>query len=106
VGANSGEGSAYVFTRSGTTWNLQETLHAPDGTQWEYFGISVALSGNTALVGATGADYSRGAAYAFTRSDTDWGLQQKLTAAGGAVALSGDTALVGVATEQVKLLIS
>ncbi len=103
-GADSG--SAYVFTRSGTTWTQQAKLTAGDGVANDQFGISVALSGDTALVGAhydddKGAD--SGSAYVFTRSGTAWTQQAKLTALDGAagdyfglsVALSGDTALVG-----------
>jgi len=107
VGANSDQGSAYVFTRSGTTWSEQAHLTASDGAAYDYFGRSVALSGDTALVGAysddVGANDNQGSAYVFTRSGTTWSLQQKLTASDGAasdhfghsVALSGDTALVG-----------
>jgi hypothetical protein len=103
VGANSNQGSAYVFTRSGTTWSLQQQLTASDGAAYDGFGVSVALSGDTALVGAYGAYSGQGSAYVFTRSGTAWTQQAKLTASDGAtgdsfgysVALSADTALVG-----------
>jgi len=113
VGANADQGSAYVFTRSGTTWSLQQKLTASDGAAYDYFGGSVALSGDTALVGAyydaVGANDTQGSAYVFTRSGTTWSLQQKLTASDGAagdrfglsVALSGDTALVGADLDDV-----
>ena len=52
VGANTHQGSAYVFTRSGTTWTQQQHLTASDGAAGDYFGYSVALSGDMALVGA------------------------------------------------------
>ncbi len=100
--SNGARGAAYVFTRIGTTWSLQEKLTANDGAAISIFGRSVALSGNTALVGAS-TDNSTGAAYVFTRSSTVWIQQQKLTPFDGVaqdnfglpVALSGDTALVG-----------
>ena len=104
VGTNTDQGSAYVFTRSGTTWTQQEKLTASDGAKNDWFGISVALSGDTALVGAWGADVGantdQGSAYVFTRSGTTWTQQEKLTASdhdgiGRSVALSGDVALVG-----------
>ena len=113
VGANPDQGSAYVFTRSGTTWSEQAHLTASDGAAYYFFGISVALSGDTALVGAygdnVGANDNQGSAYVFTRSGTTWSLQQKLTASDGAaydyfgnsVALSGDTALVGAVSDDV-----
>jgi hypothetical protein len=103
-GSNSG--SAYVFTRSGASWTQQAKLVAGDGAVTDYFGISVALSGDTTLVGAIWDDdkvLSSGSAYVFTRTGAVWGQQAKLTASGGgeddnfgsSVALSGDTALVG-----------
>ena len=109
VGPNNSQGSAYVLTGSGTAWSLQQQLASSDGGAGDYFGISVALSGDTALVGAYGADVGanvdQGAAYVLVRGETGWSLQQKLTASDGeamdmfgyAVALSGDgnIALVG-----------
>ena len=107
VGANTNQGSVYVFTRNGTTWNPQAQLTASDGAANDEFGFSVALSDDTALVGAwkddAGAGAKQGSAYVFTRSGTTWSQQTKLTASDGAegdqfsvsVALSGDTAIVG-----------
>jgi hypothetical protein len=105
--AGSGSGSAYVFTRSGTTWTQQTKLTAADAAASNSFGFSVAFSGDTAIVGAQSGyndagSYS-GSAYVFTHSGTTWTQQAKLTAADGAagdrfgasVALSGDTAIVG-----------
>ena len=64
------KGSAYVFTRIGTTWTQQVKLLASDGTFGDLFGYDVALSGETALIGAPDDDgigeYS-GSAYVFTR---------------------------------------
>jgi len=103
-GGNSG--SAYVFTRSGTTWTQQAKLTASDGAAEDNFGSSVSLSGDTALIGAHLDDNSEtnsGSAYVFTRSGTTWTQQAKLTASDGqlgdtfgvSVSLSGDTALIG-----------
>jgi hypothetical protein len=67
VGANqtnSGAGAAYVFTHSGTTWTKQATLTDPGGGKTDFFGLSVALSGSTAVVGAPGENH-HGAAYIF-----------------------------------------
>lgn len=111
VGANTNQGSAYVFTRSGSSWSQQTQLTASNGAAEDYFGRSVSLSGdgNTALIGANmktiGANNQQGAAYAFKRTNTTWAQQAQLVAAGGgahdrlggAVALStdGNTALAG-----------
>jgi hypothetical protein len=99
-------GAAYVFARGGTRWSQQAKLTAADGAAFDQFGISVAVSGNTALIGAAGDDEhgpGSGSAYVFARSGTSWSQEAKLTAADGAaadqfgvsVAVSGDTALVG-----------
>jgi len=100
-------GSTYVFVRSGTTWSRQVMLVASDAAANDYLGTSVALSGDTALVGARGdattAGSYAGSAYVFVRSGTIWNQQVKLTASDGAAddefgfssALSGDTAMVG-----------
>ncbi len=101
-------GSAYVFVRSGTLWTQQAKLTASDGSAANFFGWSVALSGDTALAGARfsnpGTGLTAGSAYVFVRSGTLWSQQAKLTAGldsseddqfGYSVALSGNTALVG-----------
>ncbi|MGQ0700513.1 MAG: Calx-beta domain-containing protein [Panacagrimonas sp.] len=108
VGANGSQGSAYVFVRSGVSWMQQAKLIAADGAVEDFFGYSVTVSGDTAVVGAysdeVGANFSQGSAYVFVRSGTIWTQQAKLLAADGAafqefgssVALSGNTAVVGV----------
>ena len=101
-------GAAYVYVRGpGGFWVQEAELTAPDGAIYAAFGAAVALSGDTALVGAPVAKVvgqaSMGAAYVFTRSAGIWTARQKLTPSdpaaiddfGDAVALSGDTALVG-----------
>jgi hypothetical protein len=101
-----GSGSAYVFTRSGSTWTEQAKLTPSDGAEGDEFGLSVSVSGGTAVVGSSFDDdaglYS-GSAYVFTRSGGVWTQQQKLTASdatagdyfGESVSVSGDTAVVG-----------
>ena len=101
--AGSSSGSAYVFVRSGTSWIQEAKLTASDAAESDLFGLSVALSGDTALVGALfddDAGSDSGSAYVFKRSGTSWSQQAKLTASdaaaddtfGRSVALSGDTA--------------
>jgi len=99
-------GSAYVFTRTGTTWTQQAKLLAPDGATEDLFGWWISLDSNTALIAAKWDDDNgdkSGSAYVFTRTGTTWTLQQKLigsdTAAGDRfgvdVCLDGDTAIIG-----------
>jgi hypothetical protein len=83
-GDDEGKGSVYMFTRSGTTWMEQAKLTASDGAAYDYFGYSVSVSGDKAIIGATGDDGS-GSAYMFTRSGTTWTQQAKLTAFDGAI---------------------
>ena len=63
-------GSAYVFVRTGTTWNEQAKLTASDAEAAERLGESVAVSGDTIVVGARMADQLLGAAYVFGFGDT------------------------------------
>jgi hypothetical protein len=103
-------GAAYVFVRTGSVWTEQQKLTASDAAADKVFGVSVAVDGDTAVVGAWGAACAMagancGAAYVFVRTGSVWTEQQKLTASDAAaednlgisVALSGDTALVGAA---------
>jgi Bacterial Ig-like domain (group 3)/FG-GAP repeat len=106
---NSYAGGVYVFVLSGGTWSQQGSiLTGSDETGGDLFGRSLALSGDggTALIGASGAGGSAGAAYVFTRSGSSWSQQAgPLTPTGGAandafgtaaaLSLDGDTALVG-----------
>jgi hypothetical protein len=99
-------GAAYVFVRTGAVWSQQQKLTASDATAEAYFGSSVSVSGNTAVVGAYGDDapwLDSGSAYVFVRSGTAWTQQQKVTASDGmgedffgcSVSVSGDTAVIG-----------
>jgi FG-GAP repeat len=105
-GDNGNLGSAYVFVRSGSSWSLQQKLTANDPAPFDLFGVSVAISGDTIVVGATQLDLynlGQGKAYVFVRSGATWNQKQKLTASDGAVgdrfgqavAISGDTIVVG-----------
>ena len=109
-GVSNGAGAAYVFTRSGAIWSEQQALTASDGADGDQFGLSVALDGNTVVVGApsknsSGAD--AGNVYVFQRSGPNWNEQQILTASdaepndnfGFGVAIEGDTVVVGAPQE-------
>ena len=83
----SSSGSAYIFERDGITWVQQAKLTASDGAFEDYFGRSVAISKDCAIVGAycddDGGDNS-GSAYIFKHNGTSWVEQDKLTASDGA----------------------
>ena len=110
-GLTSNAGSAYVFVRDPVTetWTQQAELQASDAAAGDEFGISVAISGGTAVVGAPLTNrvfqFSVGDAYVFVwcPETGTWEQQAKLSASDGAefdefgtsVGVSGDTAVVG-----------
>lgn len=103
-GTNSG--STYIFLRSGTTWTEQAKLTASDGASDDYFGGSVSIKGEYAIIGSYEDDDNgtgSGSAYIFHRSGATWTEQQKLIASdgaeedsfGGSVSIDGDYAVIG-----------
>jgi hypothetical protein len=100
-------GSAYVFELSGGSWGESAKLTAADPGLYAYFGDSVSISGDTALIGAwfayNGPGLGSGAAYVFDRSGSSWTQRARLRGEssfkvdrfGQSVSLDGDLALVG-----------
>ncbi len=100
-------GAAYVYVRDNNQWTQQAMLSAADGATEDWFGYSVAVDGDTAIVGAIFADIAgasmRGAVYVFVRSGQTWTEQAKIIAPanrqgsfyGWSVAIEGDTAVIG-----------
>ena len=104
----SASGSIYVFERDGAgVWAESAELLASDGESGDTFGVSVAIDGDTLVVGADGEDdlgANAGAAYVFERDELGlWSEVAKLTAPdgaggdsfGGAVAVHGSRIVVG-----------
>ena len=105
-------GAVYVYSRSQDSWQFQSKLTADDGMAGDLFGISVAVDGNTILVGADLNDEkaeNAGAVYVFSFNGSQWSQQAKLMASDGAktdifgvrVALHGDTALISARSDQI-----
>jgi hypothetical protein len=106
LGADWIQGSAYVFVRQPGGWVIEAKLVASDAGYRDFFGLAVAISGDTVLVGSPYQTVEempfRGSAYVYTRDGGAWTQQAKLIASDGAtqhtfgraVALAGDTALV------------
>jgi len=99
-------GAAYIFKQESESWFEQARLSADDSEDYDYFGYSVAISGEYAAVGAYGDDdqgNNSGAVYIFKRDGALWGLHSKLTAPNGdnddlfgvSVSLSGDFLMIG-----------
>jgi sugar lactone lactonase YvrE len=107
---NGFQGAAYVFVLSGGVWSQQAELTASDGVAGDGFGTSVAVSGNTAVIGAYGKNNYRGAAYVFVLSGGVWTQQRELTASDGvaqdffgtSVALSGNTGVIGAPNHNIR----
>ncbi|HEX2621876.1 MAG TPA: FG-GAP repeat protein, partial [Phototrophicaceae bacterium] len=87
IGANTDQGSAYVFTRSGSTWTQQQKLIAAEGSASDFFGESAYILGDTIIVGSSWDDLNgntdQGSAYVFTRSGSVWSEIRQLTASDG-----------------------
>ena len=107
-GTDSDKGAIYVFNKPATGWPSNTTeatkLTATGGSQDDWFGASVALGGDTIVVGAAGGeDTVEGSAYVFTKNSGTWSQKAKLTPSNGeandefgnSVALDGDIVLVG-----------
>jgi hypothetical protein len=114
-------GAAYVFERSGNTWAQTAYLKASNQGAGDNFGASVAVDGDTIVVGAVGEDSSSrgvnsvpdnsatgaGAAYVFVRDGASWVQQGYLKnnntsfdqRMGWSVAISGDTIAAGAYAE-------
>ena len=87
-------------------WQQWHRLAAPDGAQYDYFGASVGISGDYAVIGAVYDDddgFNSGSAYIFKPVGSYWVSDDKLTASDGythqnfgrSVSIDGDYAIVG-----------
>jgi nucleoside-specific outer membrane channel protein Tsx len=98
-----GAGRAYVFIGTGAGWTQVAELKGSDTVAGDTFGNSVAISGTTVAVGASGHANNAGRAYVFTKTVRGWKQTAELEGAdtvagdtfGNSVAISGTTAFVG-----------
>lgn len=110
IGANTYAGAAYIFHRISNNWTEQIKLQASDPSAGDYFGWSVAIEGNSAIVGAPGDDGAgttdEGSAYIYRYESfiPGWVFDKKILGTlpasndkfGKSVSISGNYALVGV----------
>ena len=111
-GTGTDRGAAYIFYRNmggADAWGQVKKLTASDAANSDGFGVSVALDGDTVIIGADGEDgagTNEGAAYVFSRNQggaDNWGQVIKLVSGdpddsdqfGNAVDIKGDIVLVG-----------
>jgi hypothetical protein len=118
----SASGAVYVVARSGRAWTQEAYVKASNTGTSDQFGISIALDGDTLVVGASGEDSSAtgingdenlddasaaGAVYVFRRTGNEWAQEAYIKASntgandgfGRRVAISGDTLVVGATGE-------
>ncbi len=101
--AHEASGSAYVFTHSGSTWTQQAKLTASNPAPNNQFGISVSISGDSAIVGEGGNLSTTGYAHFFSRTGSNWVQQAKLNGSGShigdgfgwSVSIDGTYAIAG-----------
>ena len=103
VGANSFQGSASIYQYNGSSWLLMQKLIHPSSSANDFFGHSVSISGNYAIVGSysddVGASTEQGSATIFIKLGAGWQKLQFITDPGGtqsdffgvATAIDGNT---------------
>ncbi|WP_243398243.1 putative Ig domain-containing protein [Leptospira adleri] len=120
-----GSGAAYVYRRNGVGWVQEAYLKAPNAEAWDSFGYSVAIQGDTIVIGAIGEGSSQttitngntasadnsapfsGAVYVYKRTGNNWDQEAYIKASnaeagdsfGYSVAIQGDTIAVGAYAE-------
>jgi len=107
-GLNTPTGEVYVFVKPSGGWmNMTETAILSDNVSGDYFGVAVAIDGDTIVVGASGTYDDQGAAYVFVKPSSGWAttsaFNAMLTASDGglldflglSVAISGNTVVAG-----------
>ena len=100
-------GSAYIYVRDGETWSMQTKVYGKQDVEvYDYFGESVAISGDFAAVGAIGlkpGSLGNGYVHIFGRDGTNWNFAQELSGDAGfgqdyfgkSIAMEGDDLIVG-----------
>lgn len=114
-------GAALVYEKVGGSWTVRQRLEPPDGAQeYSWFGVEMAIDGNTLAIGELGwDDASRdvtdffGAVSVYARSKNNkWELEQQIKSPGSrsdddhffgrALALAEDTLVVGASRVDVN----
>lgn len=113
VNGNHGQGAVYRFARVGGTWSQAQKIVVAEGVENDQLGTSLAIDGNTALIGAMWRQGGQGVVYVYAEAGSGWTQTQRLAASDGVaahtdgiglppsdnfgitVALQGGNALVG-----------
>jgi hypothetical protein len=101
------KGSVNIYQFNGTNWALTQKITDPAGNSTDYFGYSVSISGNYAIIGAPVEDgpfgIYQGSVSIYHYNGSSWVFMQKITDATGelgeafgySVSISGNYAIVG-----------
>ena len=100
-------GAAYVFMRTGTNWEQQQKLIGSDIVANNYFGVSVSIYGDYAVVSSTSHNTYAGAAYIFKKNDSNvWeedvkivGNNENYKMFGKSVSMTNNYCIVGAYNE-------
>ena len=107
VGANARQGSVSIFQHNGNSWGTMQKITDPAGADNDWFGHSVSISGNYAIVGTprgdVGGNLEQGSANIYFYNGTSWVFIQKITDPTGvannwfgySVSISGNYAIAG-----------
>jgi hypothetical protein len=108
------QGRVYIYTRTAGVWSIEQTINNPTPVDYDYFGNSVSLDGDTLVIGAYLDDISAsnaGNVYVYTRSAGVWTLEQEINNPtpiasdqfGYSVGINGDTLAIGAPNEDTGL---
>jgi len=117
-GSSIDEGSAAFFLFNGSTWVFTNKVTGPGGAAGDYFGYSVSISNQYAIIGAPlddGLASNSGSATTYEFNGSTWSLMQKLSGGsteladdnfGSSVSISGNFAIVGAINDHLGGVIS
>jgi len=102
-GYGSDSGMAFVFKRSGTSWNQTDILWISELDDDDQFGKSVSIDGAYIVVGMPGNNSDKGSSYVFKKRGVKWIKQAKLNASNGelgdkfgySVSIDGNYIIIG-----------
>jgi len=105
VGSNSDQGSASIYKYDGANWVLMQKIVDPSGGPSDYFGYSVAIAGDHAMVGAIwddiGSNTNQGSATIYQKVGAGWQKMQYLAdPAGNADQLFGASLAMDNSTDR------
>lgn len=99
---NGGKGAAWIFTRKGSNWEQQGTKlvgNGAVGNAAQGSAVAISADGNTAIIGGWNDDGSKGAAWIFTRTGSNWQQQGTKLVGSGAIGNAGQGIAVAISAD-------